>query len=230
MRNSGCVTWGKPASRYPTYGACWLFKCFHNPLNSDSDCRIFDVCTDVNACDWTRGCTGTLRESAQKVDSGRKIPCCTGELNLRQQCGGQMLYQLNYTPPVSYVCLKEICCVDCHHAFTKCQCIRSYQIGCTFNHIFILHILFSPHIFSPHSTFFFPAWTIIVSFTLKVQNGSWKCYIFDVSNICHLFSTKLCWSILFSWHILSHVQNISFVCNTVTTLKVSITCFLYLYF
>ena len=31
---------------------------------------------DVNACDCTRGCTDTRkRESALKVDSGRKIPC-----------------------------------------------------------------------------------------------------------------------------------------------------------
>ena len=29
--------------------------------------------TDVNACDCTRGCTDTGRESALKVDSGKKI-------------------------------------------------------------------------------------------------------------------------------------------------------------
>ena len=29
-----------------------------------------------------RGCAGTTRESALKVDSGRKIPCLTGESNL----------------------------------------------------------------------------------------------------------------------------------------------------
>ena len=39
-----------------------------------------------------RKCTDTVRKSALKVDSGRKIPCCTGELNLCQQCAGQMLY------------------------------------------------------------------------------------------------------------------------------------------
>ena len=34
-----------------------------------------------------------LRASALKIDSGRKIPCCTGELNLHQQRDGMMLYQ-----------------------------------------------------------------------------------------------------------------------------------------
>ena len=30
--------------------ACWLFLCFHNPLNSDMDYRIFDVCTWSLVC------------------------------------------------------------------------------------------------------------------------------------------------------------------------------------
>ena len=33
-----------------------------------------NVCTDVNACGCTRGCTDTVKESALKVDSGRTIP------------------------------------------------------------------------------------------------------------------------------------------------------------
>ena len=49
---------------------------------------------DVNACDCTLGigggvgvgvgggATDTVRESALKVDSGRNIPCLTGESNL----------------------------------------------------------------------------------------------------------------------------------------------------
>ena len=94
MRNSGCFPQGKPgatASRYPTYCACWMFKCFHNPPNSDMDYRIFNVRTDVNAGDCTRGFTDTVRESALKVDSGKKIPCRTGESNLRHRCDGPML-------------------------------------------------------------------------------------------------------------------------------------------
>ena len=46
----------------------------------------------VNACDCTRGVYGhRKRESARKVDSGRKIPCRTGESNLRQRRDGPML-------------------------------------------------------------------------------------------------------------------------------------------
>ena len=44
------------------------------------------------------GCTDTIRESALKVDSGRKIPCRTGELNLPQRPASLMLYQLRYIP------------------------------------------------------------------------------------------------------------------------------------
>ena len=67
MGNSGCFPLRKPAateSRYPTCGACLMFWCFHNPPKSDMNYRIFNVRTDVNACDCTRGCTDTVRESA----------------------------------------------------------------------------------------------------------------------------------------------------------------------
>ena len=49
------------------------------------DYRVFNVLTDVNACDCVRGCTDTVKESAVKVDSGRKIPFRTGESNLRRR-------------------------------------------------------------------------------------------------------------------------------------------------
>ena len=45
------------------------------------------------------GYTDTVRESALKVDSGRKIPYRTGESNLRQQRAGLMLYELSYIHP-----------------------------------------------------------------------------------------------------------------------------------
>ena len=86
---------------YPTYGACWVFQCFHNPPNSDMDCGIFNVRTYVNACDCTRACTDTVRESALKVDWGRKIPCRTGESNLPQRRAGPTLYQLSYIPTLT---------------------------------------------------------------------------------------------------------------------------------
>ena len=45
-------------SRYQTYCACWVFQCFHNPSNSDIDYGIFNVHTDENTCDCTRGVYG----------------------------------------------------------------------------------------------------------------------------------------------------------------------------
>ena len=50
----------------------WVFQCFHNPPNSDMDYGIFNVRIDVNACDCAQRCTDTVRESALKVDSGKK--------------------------------------------------------------------------------------------------------------------------------------------------------------
>ena len=85
-------------SRYPTQGACGVFQCFHNPLDSDMDFGILNVCTDVNACNRTRGCVDTLRESALKVDSGRKIPCCTGESNLCRWRAGPVLQPTELHP------------------------------------------------------------------------------------------------------------------------------------
>ena len=64
--------------------------------------RIFNVRTDVNACDCTRGCTDTVRESALKVDSGGKIPCHTGESNLRRQRARPTLYPLSYISTYTY--------------------------------------------------------------------------------------------------------------------------------
>ena len=53
---------------FPTYGACWMFYCFHNPPNSDMDYGIFNVRTDVNACNCTRCVRTHVRESAVKDD------------------------------------------------------------------------------------------------------------------------------------------------------------------
>ena len=106
LGNSGCFPQEKPAateSRYSTYGVRWVFLCFHNPPNSDVDCRILNMRTEFNACNCTRGCADTVRESALKVDSGRKIPCRTGESNLRQRHADPTLYQLSYPRPPTLV-------------------------------------------------------------------------------------------------------------------------------
>ena len=44
MGNVGCFPMGRPAvtdSSYITYGASWVFQCFHNPPNSDMSHRVF---------------------------------------------------------------------------------------------------------------------------------------------------------------------------------------------
>ena len=68
------------------------------------DYGIFNVHSHVKACDRTRGCTDTVRVSALKDDSRRKIPCRTEESNLPQRRAGPTLYQLSYipTPSVSF--------------------------------------------------------------------------------------------------------------------------------
>ena len=67
------------------------------------DYRVFIVRTHVNACDCTRECTDTVRESALKVVSGRKIPCRTGKSNLPQRRASPTLYQLSYIPAPAVV-------------------------------------------------------------------------------------------------------------------------------
>ena len=52
------------------------------PPNSDMGYRIFNMCTDFNACDCTWGGGGvsdTVKESALKADSGRKDLFLAGE-------------------------------------------------------------------------------------------------------------------------------------------------------
>ena len=49
-----------------------------------------------------------VRESALKVDSGRKLPCRTRKSNLRQRRASPTLYQLSYIPTPNMVYLTGI--------------------------------------------------------------------------------------------------------------------------
>ena len=71
------------------------------------DYRIFNMHTDVNACNCTQGCMRTTSESALKADSGRKIPCRTRESNLHWRCEGPLLYQLSYIPTLPQACMPD---------------------------------------------------------------------------------------------------------------------------
>ena len=92
--NSMLITLERPRSSSWFFFSLTFCLCCHNPPNSDMDYRIFIVRTDVNACYCTRGCTDTERESALKVDSGKKenpLPH-RGIENLRQRRDGPSLY------------------------------------------------------------------------------------------------------------------------------------------
>ena len=80
------------------------------------DYMIFNMHTDISTCSFTgdgdmcvwRGCvcTDTRRESALKVDPGRKILCCTRYLSLRQWNASLMLCHLTpelHPHPIHYV-------------------------------------------------------------------------------------------------------------------------------
>ena len=64
---------------------------------------IFNVRTDVEACDCTRGLYGHREESLHWKVTGRKIPCRIGDWNQRQYCAwlfSWTLYQLSYSRPL----------------------------------------------------------------------------------------------------------------------------------
>ena len=83
MGNSGCLPQGKPAateSRYPTYGACWVFQCCHDPPNSYMGYGIFNVHTYLNACDYTRGCIVTVKKKSLAAPGNQT---CVGDMPVR---------------------------------------------------------------------------------------------------------------------------------------------------
>ena len=59
---------------------------------------IFNMCTDVNACNCTWGVLTHVREFPLKVDAWIKIPWHTGEPNLPQWCADLTYQQLSYIP------------------------------------------------------------------------------------------------------------------------------------
>ena len=108
LSRAGCtghLTWVKHSSRKSS--ATHSYQCVqYFPVSKDwSDCQClgFLTCTQMLMHAIAHGgCTDTVRESALKADSGRKVPCRTRELSLGQYCTwifSWMLYQLNYSTP-----------------------------------------------------------------------------------------------------------------------------------
>ena len=94
--NSGCLPRGKPATQPTVHAGCFSVSIVHRTLTWTSG---FSTCTQLFMHAIAQGGARThVRESALKVDSGRKIPCRTGESNLRQQRASPILYQLSYIP------------------------------------------------------------------------------------------------------------------------------------
>ena len=77
---------------FVAYGVCWVGLCCRNPPNSDMDTGSL-LCSQMlmHVIAWGGGVTDTEGESVPKVDSGRKIPCGTRELNLHQWRDSPML-------------------------------------------------------------------------------------------------------------------------------------------
>ena len=85
---------------YPFLSVCAVFPCVQTVIWLPVF-GIFNMSTDVDACNCAQsGCLDTISESALKVDSGRKIPCRSGDSNLHQYCiwlFSWTLYQLSYS-------------------------------------------------------------------------------------------------------------------------------------
>ena len=84
------------ATKPTAHAGCFSVSIIHRTLTSTTGSL---TCTQMKIHAIAHGgCTVTVRESALKVDSGRKIPCRTGESNVRRRHAGPMLYQLSYIP------------------------------------------------------------------------------------------------------------------------------------
>ena len=100
-RHSGRLTWVRlqqpQEQRYPFYQCVWYFRV--SKQRYGCQCLGSLTCTQMlTPAIAHRGFTDTVRESALKVDSGRKIPCRTLESNLCQRRTGPTLCQLCYIP------------------------------------------------------------------------------------------------------------------------------------
>ena len=105
------------------------------------DYRIFSVRTGINACDCTRACTDTLRQSVLKVDSGIKIK----KINSFPHRGIEL---------VSAVCRSDTLRTELHPHFS-CVGLSGYRRYATY---FLLSnsLLFSPVLFKQAIAFIFP--------------------------------------------------------------------------
>ena len=114
-----------------------------------------------------RGVQTHVREYALKVDSGRKIPCRTGESNLRQRRDGPMLFQLSHMPTQVVRWMRRIRVPDYVELFMSVVCLkvcrRQVNVDTCLTHT-LCHIL------------------VVVCFlffyiALKLFNNNYHCYL-----------------------------------------------------
>ena len=86
------------ATQPTSLAGCFSVSIIHRTLTWTTGSFMYAQIFNISDC--THGCADTVRESALKVDCGRKIPCRTGESNLRQRHDGPMLYQWATSPPL----------------------------------------------------------------------------------------------------------------------------------
>ena len=112
--NSGRLTWVRYCSRKSS--ATHSYQCVQYFSMSKQwygcQCLGFLTCTQMLMQTIAHGgCTDTARESALKADTGRKIPCCTGDSNPRQYCAwlfSHALYLLRYSPSPESVVVRSL--------------------------------------------------------------------------------------------------------------------------
>ena len=133
---------------------------------------IFNVRTNVNACDCTRGCADTERESALKVDSGRKIPCRTGESNLRQRRAGPTLCKLSYIPTLFRKGHSQLCT----HTIFKIVLMKSTKTSHALRHKLSFDEM---AVFSIVS----PTWRTLTSISSSISDAISFFYFLHVSQV-----------------------------------------------
>ena len=85
--NSGHLTWVRHSSRKTSASHSYLCVQYFRVSEQLYDCQCLGLltCADMLIHAIAQGgCTDTVRQSALEVDSGRKIPCRTGDSNPRQ--------------------------------------------------------------------------------------------------------------------------------------------------
>ena len=101
--NSGSLTWLRHSSRKSSATHSYQCEQYFRVSRQWYGCQSLGSLTRAQVLMHAieqRGCTDTVRESALEVDAVRKIPCRTGDSNLRQYCTwifNRTLYQLSYS-------------------------------------------------------------------------------------------------------------------------------------